>query len=243
MRMAGGSRLSAVLVLTVAVLTAGCASEQLVDVNRRLTSLAVVRKKPPDATYVVDPPDSIRVEFLNEPGLTRDVQLRSDGCVSLAHLEDVKVGGMTTVQIRRKLEELYTKYYKEPLILVTVTAYRSKHVYVYGEVGREGQVAYTGTQTVSDVIGSVGGVTRRAARGRVKVVRGDPDEPEVFKVDLNELILDGDTRQDVSLAENDVVYVPPTVLAWVGYQIDSLLFPFRSILSGVVTARAVSEGP
>ena len=40
-----------------------------------------------------------------------------------------------------------------------------------------------------------------------------------------------ETIQDVSLAENDVVYVPPTVLAWVGYQIQSLLFPARSAVS------------
>ena len=144
-----------------------------------------------------------------------------------------------TVRDRDKLELLYTKYYKEPKIVVRVTAYRSKHIYVYGEVGRRGTQPYTGWQTVSDVIGTAGGVTRRAAPNRVKVIRGDPEDPEMYKVNLTELIYEGNTEQDVSLAENDVVYVPPNVLAWVGYQIDNLLFPFRSVLSLLGTARAV----
>ena len=121
-----------------------------------------------------------------------------------------------------------------------VTGYNSKHLYVYGEVGREGQVAYTGMQTVSSVIGEVGGVTRRAATGRVRVIRGDPDKPDMFEVDLGALLFEGETRQDVSLAENDVVYVPPTRWAWVGYQIEALLFPFRSALGAVGVMRTVS---
>ncbi len=239
--MTGRYVVAAALLALVLPLTVGCASGRAIEINGRLTSLELVSKRPPDATYTVDPPDSIRVEFVNDPALSREVQVRSDGTVTLTHLEDVEVVGLTTVQIRRKLEELYSKYYREPRILVTVTAYRSKHIYVYGEVGREGQVPYTGTQTVADVIGAVGGVTRRAATGRVRVVRGDPEQPETFRVDLKKLILAGDVRQDVSLAENDVVYVPPTRLAWVGYQMDALLFPFRGALGALGTARAVSD--
>lgn len=232
---------AASVLLAVSVLAFGCASGRVTDINRRLTSLEAVAKKPPDAAYVVDPPDTIRVEFMNETGLTRDVQVRSDGCVTLPHVQDVEVVGLTALEIRDRLEELYAKYYKEPQILVSVTQFRSKHIYVYGEVRREGTIPYTGSQTVADAIGTAGGITRRAARGRVKVIRGDPVAPEIFKVDLDDLILEGDVRQDVSLAENDVVYVPPNVLAWLGYQIDNVLFPFRGLLSAAATAETISN--
>jgi len=196
-----------------------------------------VAKKVPDETYVVDPPDVIKIEFVQDvefverTNLTRQVTLRSDGCVTLPLLEDVKVGGMTTAQIREKLEKLYSEYYKEPEILVTVAAYRSKHIYVYGEVGRRGVQPYTGYQTLSDAIGAAGGVTTRAASTRVKVIRGDLEDQEVYRINLKKLIFKGDKRYDVTLAEDDVIYVPPTVLAWIGYQIQSLLFPVRSAVS------------
>ena len=226
----------------MAVALGGCSSgETILDINRRLTSLDQVSKREPDAIYVVEPPDVIQVEFISDDALTRSVTVRSDGYVTLPHVEDVKVVGLTPVEIRRLLEEMYQKYYKEPRILVTVTGYNSKSLYVYGEVGRQGEVAYTGHQTVSSVIGEVGGVTRRAATSRVEVIRGDPDEPEKFRVDLDELLFEGHTRWDVSLAENDVVRVPPTVLAWVGYQIEAVLFPFTTILSGVASTNLITN--
>jgi len=227
----------AVLVLAAFSMVIGCASEDVV--NHRLVVLQSFAKKVPNATYVVDPPDGLRIEFLAEPTMNRSVVVRSDGCVTLAFLEDVHVAGLTTLEIREKLEKLYVKYFTEPKILVTVTSYRSKHLYLYGEVGRQGSIPYTGTQTVADAIGSVGGVTRRAWNSRVKVIRGDPDDPDIYRVDLNKLIFDGDLRQNVLLAEDDVIRVPPHPFAWVGYQIDNLLFPFRSVLSAFFTQQQV----
>lgn len=220
--------------------TAGCSSTQYVtDLNKRLTSPEIVEKRPPNVTYTVDPPDAIRVEFMDEPTLTREVVLRSDGSVTLPLVYDVNVAGLTTEQIRQKLETLYAKYYKEVHILVTVTAFQSKHVYVYGEVPRQGIQPYTGSQTVAQIIGVAGGVTTRAATGRVKVIRGDPKNPEIYKVDLDSILHEGAALEQVSLAENDVVYVPPTVFAWVGYQIEQVTFPFQQLLAPITTFEAV----
>ncbi len=161
--------------------------------------------------------------------------------MTLPLLGDVLVAGKTTKEITDLLTDAYSKYYKEPKLLVSVTGYNSKHVYIYGEVGGQGSRPYTGYMTVRDLIGEVGGVTSRAASSRIKVIRGDPDDPEIFKVNLDAMIDKGDTLQDVSLAENDIVYVPPTVLAWVGYQVDQLLFPFRSVISAIFTVNTAAS--
>ena len=218
----------------------GCASKYILDLNDRLLTPEMLSRKQPDATYVVEQPDSIRIEFFNEYAPpSRSATLRPDGCITLPYLEDVEVEGMTTLEIREKLEDLYSKYYKEPRILVTVLSYNSKQIYVYGEVGRSGRVAYTGSQTVREVMGSIGGFTRRAAPTRVKVIRGDSENPYVFEVNLKRLIYGGELLQDVNLAPGDTIYVPPNAFAWLGYQIDNLLFPFRSILSAAATAEQV----
>jgi polysaccharide export outer membrane protein len=224
------------LALTLVMLT-GCASD-VMKVQPRVTSWEALAKRPPDATYVVDPPDVLSIESPSDSSLDRTVPIRQDGTVTLPYLEDVHVAGLTTIQVREKLENLYSKYYQEPRILVSVADFKSKHIYVYGEVGRQGAIPYTGAMTVSDVIGSVGGVTNRAAWRRLKVIRGDPDNPEVTKVNFRKIMLEGDLREDVSLAENDIVRVPPTVLAWVGYRIDELLFPFRGVLGAASTVGA-----
>ncbi len=227
-------------ILLIALAAAGCSSTAYVtDMNKRLTSLAIVEKRPPNAAYTVDPPDAIRIEFMDEPGLTRECVLRSDGSVTLPLVNDVNVAGLTTEQVRQKLEGLYAKYYKEVHILVTVTAFKSKNIYVYGEVAHPGIQPYTGSQTVAEVVGIAGGVTTRAATGRVKVIRGDPNKAEVYKVDLGAIIYEGEATEQVSLAENDVVWVPPTVLAWIGYQMEQITFPLQQLVAPLITFEAV----
>ena len=219
-------------------LLSGCSGKEAMEISQRVVSWDALKKKPPDATYVVAPPDEIKIEFMSPvppPEEPRSATVRQDGIVTLPYIEDVQVGGLTTLQIREKLENLYSKYYKEPKILVTVVGFNSKHIYVYGEVGRQGSIAYHGHETFSDVMGEVGGVNTRAAYWRCKVIRGDPDHPEYTMVNFRKIMLEGDLRQDVSIAENDVIRVPPTWLAWIGYQLNDLLFPFQTILNAATT--------
>ena len=226
---------------TVAVLliSVGCASERTINEGLALYET----DRPPDATYIVDPPDALRIEFLapEDQYLNRSVVLRQDGCITLLLLGDVKVSGLTSEEISRKLEELYQVYIRDPKILVTVTSYNSKKIRLYGEVGHKGDLAYTGTMTIADAIGAAGGVTSRAWKSRVKVIRGDTEDPEIYRVDLNKLIFEGDLKQNILLAEDDVIHVPPNPFAWVGYQLDNLLFPFRAILGAFSTGEGVTR--
>ena len=233
-------RLAMVAGLVVVTLACGCTSAG--DFSRRMPVESLARKVPPNAEYVVDPPDAVMIEFPDDPDLSRSATLRSDGVITLRLVGDVHVARLTTEQIRQKLEGLYAKYYKDPRVIVSVTAYRSKYYYLYGEVVQPGPRPYRGYETVRDAIGAAGGVTRRAAWTRARVIRGDLEEPEVYGVNLKKLIRGGDTSRDILLAENDVIYVPPTVLATIGYQIQNLLFPARPAAALAATPATFSSG-
>jgi len=229
------------MIMIGVLLLAGCAASPT-DIQRRILTGEEVAKRDPNARYVVYPPDKLRIESPANPELTREVVVRQDGYVTLPFLQDVKVAGLTPVQIKEELERSYAKFYTDARIIVTVMEFNSKRVFVYGEVpGRTGTLPYTGSQTVADVIGQVGGITHRAAPSRVRVVRGDVDSPEVFRVDLAKLLYEGDATQNVLLAEKDVIYVPPNFLAWLGYQIDNLLFPFRGLISAALGYETIRD--
>ena len=235
------SRLLAVLCVVVSVIASGCASSEIDNLNERLTSLKEVSKKPPNATYIVEPPDSIRVNVLGEEDVNVQARVRQDGIVTLPHLGETEVAMKTTEDLQEELAEKYADYYKDPEVRVTVTQYRSKHIYVYGEVRNPGPQPYTGYQTLSEAVGDAGGLTQRADYNEVKVVRGDPEAPEVFWADLNRLIYKGQAKQNVSLAQSDVVYVRPSALAWVGYRIQEVMFPFQNLFSGLRTYDTASD--
>ncbi|WP_460165072.1 polysaccharide biosynthesis/export family protein [Thermostilla marina] len=76
--------------------------------------------------YRLNVGDRIRIESVADPALTRELIIQPDGTITLRLLGQVKVTGMTVDQLRQKLDQLYTKYYKVPAITVTPLVVNSK---------------------------------------------------------------------------------------------------------------------
>ena len=61
----------------------------------------------------------------------------------------------------------------------------------------------------------------------------------MIEVDLA-AIREGDLSTNVQVRAGDILYVPPTVLAQVGYAIQAVLFPFQPVLGIARTAGATA---
>jgi hypothetical protein len=46
-------------------------------------------------------------------------------------------------------------------------------------------------------------------------------------INLNKMMKSGDLSKNVQLQPDDIIYVPPTPLAWIGLQFQQLLFPVQ----------------
>ncbi len=152
--------------------------------------------------------------------------LQPDGKITLKLLGEVKIVGMTAREVAAKLEVLLSRYYVDPKVSVRVAAYASKSYYVYGPTISGGEKPYTGHDTLLDAV-LASGVDYRAWTSRIEVIRPtvDAEDPKRIVVDVNRMIREGDWRQNILLEPDDVVYVPPTPLAWVGLKVRELLDP------------------
>ncbi|MCK4659181.1 MAG: polysaccharide biosynthesis/export family protein [Phycisphaerae bacterium] len=221
----------------------GCSSTNkdlryFLDANKVQVSAIEYRVSIPDAILIRAP------RILEVDGLGGNIH--PDGKITLPLLGDVKVVGMTAKEIALKLTELLRPYYKTPKVQVVVTGYNSKKFYVFGMVGGSnsgmggtmggtdfsgGARPYTGRDTLLDVLAG-SGMSFLAWRSRIKIIRASPDKDErkTITIDLDRMIKKGDLTQNVLLEPNDIVYVPPTPLGWVGLRLQELLFPFSPIV-------------
>jgi hypothetical protein len=71
---------------------------------------------------------------------------------------------------------------------------------------------------------------RTANLGRVRVIRADPRDPLIIYVNLAEMLEVGDSTFNIHIQERDIVVVPPTFLAEVGYFLTKLLFPVTEVI-------------
>ncbi|MEP0841795.1 MAG: polysaccharide export protein [Phycisphaerae bacterium] len=180
--------------------------------------------------YRIEPPDVIEISSPTCPEVDGETQrVGADGKVTLKLLGDVKISDLTPREAGAKLREHLAVYYVDPEVSVRVVGYESKKVFVFGEVGNPGARPFTGRDSVLDVLAGTR-LLRTSWGAMVKVIRPGPTEQDRHEivVDVDRIMQTGDLRQNVLLEEGDIVYVPPTPLAFAGQCIMQVLFPLSA---------------
>ncbi len=215
---------SVLLILALLAGPAGCA--RYVDVEAFRVDMA---RQSAMQTYTLAPPDVIYIAAPQVPEIDKTkVTISPDGTVFLPLIGVVRVAGQTPAEVACLLEDRSLEYYQEAEVAVQVVQYRSKHVYVFGEVALPGRYAWNGSDTMLDLL-SRAQPTRLAESGRIHLFRPGSDGKPTHRmtVDLDEWIKKGQTEQNTLLAEGDIVYVPANALATVGLAVQQLLLPIQ----------------
>lgn len=192
--------------------------------------------------YRVGIPDSIGISAPQILEINGEAQrIQPDGKISLRLLGEVKVVGMTAREIAAKLEVLLSKYYVDPKVSVRVTGYGSKKYYVYGQA-RTGARIYTGRDTLLDAVVS-SSVDFLSWTSRVKVIRPSHGKTpaRTITVNVDEMVKTGDWSKNILLEPDDIVYIPPTPIAWFGCRVRELLYPVRPALQAYTAPAAFMD--
>ncbi|HWL92177.1 MAG TPA: polysaccharide biosynthesis/export family protein [Phycisphaerae bacterium] len=187
--------------------------------------------------HVVEPPDVIEITSPTATEIDGETHaVGADGKVTLRLLGQVKVAGLTPVEISRKLEKLLATYYVEPTVTVRMITTSSKRIYVFGQVARGGTLPFTGRDTVLSVL-SEAQPTYLAWKDQIKLIRPSHKDKKrhVITVNAYKLMEQGDLSLNMIMQEGDVLYVPPSPLAWVGLRVQEVLFPIQPVAQTIIT--------
>lgn len=129
-----------------------------------------------------------------------------DGNTKLPILGRLLLKGKTIKEVEALLEEKYAKYYIKPFVQVKVI---NKRVTVFpGGSGSAKVVPLTNdNMKLLEALGQVGGLTKLAKAKRIKLIRGDLKDPQVYLFDFS--TLEGIKKSDFVLQANDIIYVEP----------------------------------
>lgn len=179
--------------------------------------------------YVVGAPDLLLIYILPEPEISREVRVRPDGMISIDLIGDVQAAGRTPFEISQTIQQEIGRFKRDAVVNVVVVDSPSQFVTIFGEVIRPGTFALVTETRVSEAIGQVGGTRSFASLNNVRVIRTNGVSTEVIQVRLGD-IQKGDLSTNLVIREGDLIVVPPTMLARVGYAIQMLFFPFQPVV-------------
>ena len=211
-------------------------------------------------SYVVGPTDVLTIRVLGEPDLTNNYTVDSDGTITFPFLQRVPVGGRTMKEVEALLTRLLDgDYIRNPQINATVATYRSRSIFVLGEVKQPGRYTIEGQTTLLEVIAQAGSFTATAGPsmnllrykdGIAGVVAGTPVSPgdpraaEVMKINLDDL-REGRLQANVILQDGDTLFVPQADLFYVtGFVRTPGQYPLRpnmSVQQAIAAAGGLSE--
>lgn len=193
------------------------------------TTPAPPPKRDSTSSYTVNAPDLLHVTILPDPAIEREVRVRPDGMISIDLIGDVPAAGRTVALIAADVEQRIARFKRGASVTISLIEAASNSITVLGEVERPSAFALSKDTRVAEAIGTVGGPKFTASRGRIRVVRSGGGEAVVLRVNLS-AIQGGDQRTNLILMEGDIVYVPPTWWAQIGYVIQAILWPFNPLL-------------
>lgn len=171
-------------------------------------------------SYVIGPEDMLEIRVWGHDDLSRAVTVSADGYFSFPLIGQIRAGGLTIRQLEDQIAKLLDKdYIVNPQVTITVTEFKSKKVFILGEVIRPGAYYLSKNDTLLEIISKAGGVTTNAGREIIIVrptsgllqqpARLDSEASELLHVDLQAL-LSGDVSENIGVQNNDTIYVPKT---------------------------------
>ncbi|AXE98725.1 polysaccharide biosynthesis/export family protein [Paraburkholderia hospita] len=134
------------------------------------------------------------------PGYTVD----TNGFIQYAYIGPIKVQGLSEMGVRDLLTGKLSRYVRQPQMTVRVETYRSKRIYLDGEVRTPGvQVLNDVAMTLPEAINRAGGFTDKSDRSKVSLTRGD----ETVVVDMPDMIRNNVNPDRIILRDGDLIRV------------------------------------
>ena len=211
-----------VSLLFVATASAQSTSESSLEFNKSF------------ATYTIKAGDKLNIVITPTDDLSKEVQVQSDGKITLKLIGEIQASGMTLKELSDKIEKEYGKYVTKPVVSVTLKEFGKRKVYVMGQAKSSGSFDFRDGITVLELVSLAGGFSLEAELSQVKVFRGSGDKRTVIEVNMEDVISKGELKKDIQLKPDDIVYVPQKGVAGWNWFLNNVM-PTVYLASTVVT--------
>jgi protein involved in polysaccharide export with SLBB domain len=155
--------------------------------------------------YVLGVLDRITIKHADES--VESLQVIQDGTISLGD-KNYKVKGLTPAEVNKLV-----RHHDDNVASVNVEEYRQPKIAVLGEVFHQ---IYTdmndGPMRVLDAIASANGFTPLANTRRVKLMRENAGNVEIYELDLRRVVRGELSAENILLKPGDVITVPRNFL-------------------------------
>ncbi|WP_392344557.1 SLBB domain-containing protein [Pseudoalteromonas prydzensis] len=157
-------------------------------------------------TYLIGRGDQLKINFYGKESESYEVNVDREGRINIPNLSPVEVAGLTFGEIKELIKAKVEQEIIGVKAFVSLGQLRSMRILVLGEAHKPGSYSVSSLTTVSHALFISGGVSEIASLRNIQVKRAGK---VVANFDLYDLLIKGDSRNDIILKPGDVVFIPP----------------------------------
>ena len=134
-------------------------------------------------------------------------KVRSDSTIKVPVIGRIKVVGLTLNQIEEKLEIILESQVNSPFVIARIF---NRRIYIFqgGYSASIFQLQNENT-TLFEVLAQTGGVFQEGNASRIKIIRGELNDPQIYLVNLS--TIDGIKDANLNMQAGDIVYIDPFI--------------------------------
>ena len=156
-------------------------------------------------TYLVGRGDQLLINFYGKESASYEVIVDREGRINIPDLSPVQVAGLTFAEVKELIKVKVEQEIIGVKAFVSLGKLRSIRILVLGEAYKPGSYSVSSLTTVSHALFVSGGVSDIASLRNIQVKRGGK---VVTNFDLYDLLIRGDSSNDIILKPGDVVFIP-----------------------------------
>jgi polysaccharide export outer membrane protein len=197
--------------------------------------------------YIIGEGDVLKINVYENEDLSTTVRVSADSTIRVPLLGEISIKNLTVSQVSAKIENLFLDgYLVNPQVDVFISEHRSKKAIILGQIRNPGQYELRGKITFLEFISKAGGLTVDAGSTAI-IKRGSKSGKNQDRIvlDLEKLIKKGDASLNISILDNDSIYISKARTYYVSGEVnkpDSYKFEADiSIIKAITMAGGFSK--
>lgn len=156
--------------------------------------------------YLLGPGDQVVIDVWGASQQTFDEIISPDGVVVIEGVGPIQLAGKTVQQAKSTIKNKLGQYYGGCNFNLSVGDTRTIQVQVMGEVNTPGTYSLSGLSSAFNALYAAGGISQIGTLRDIKVFRSGR---QIATIDVYDYLVNGNSRGDVRLQDNDVIIVGP----------------------------------
>jgi polysaccharide export outer membrane protein len=158
------------------------------------------------ADYLIGEGDTLSISVWGEKALSLDVIVRPDGKITIPAVGEVMAANLTVNDLQATLTEKIRKIVKSPIVTVMVGEITNNKVYLFGGGVKLGVFTLAQRTSLLQLLCQIEDVRKADLKKSYLLRMGKKIKEDFFK-----LYIQGDTKEDIFIEANDIIYIPANV--------------------------------